>query len=1155
MNRTLLILLFAAFAFAQDPRGRILGRITDPSGAVVPNVPVTATNIETGVAVTDASNAQGNYLLLHLNPGRYRLTAELTGFKKFDRTEIEVRVGDALTVDIGLEPGALTESVTVTAETPLLQSSEASIGQVVDTKRLTELPLAGGNPLYLLQLTPGIISVNASSHGWFPHALDAISNIAAVGTRSRSNQFTLDGNPIMTQAGNVSYSPPPEMIQEMKIDTVPYDAALGGFSGANFNIVTKGGSNQVHGDLFFSHYSRPLTTRNFFVNKFIFDPTTGPITEEKKNSQWPPVLTNRYRATASGPLIRNKTFLVYGFDMLDRKRPQTGINSVPTEAQRNGDFSALLRLGPQYQIYDPATIQTAPNGRFSRLPFPGNIIPPSRIAPIAKNLLQFYPLPNNSDNPEGRNNFIAPIGTRIDYFSHSARADHTFSDRHRMYGSFAVSNLDEPSARRFPGSQAVGQVEDRRHRGFSLDDVYMLTTSTVLNVRYGLTRYLNSVSPDSKGMDLAALGFSPTSLASIDPSTSALPAITIQGLQGLSQASGYTSATNYHTVNANVNSSRGNHTLRYGGELRIFQENRSTFGNVAPALDYQAAWTRGPLDNSPVAPIGQGLASFLVGIPTGGGKDINASYAQQSRFIGLFLQDDWRVTSRFTINAGLRWELEMPIKERYDRTVRGFDFDTANPISAQALANYAANPIADLPVSQFRTMGGLLFSGVGGTPRTLWNTDKNNFAPRIGFAWTFTPKTVLRGGYGIFYELLGASYNDVNQQGFSQRTNVNPSLDNGLTFRATTANPLPDGALQPAGSSAGLLTFVGRSPNFFNPTQRNGYMQRWSFGIQREMPGRIVLEAMYVGNRGTLLGVDRDFGTTPRQYYSTSPVRDQDRINYMTTAVRSPFFGIPAFTGSALAGQNISRAQLLSPFPHFPDVITTDDIGYSWYHSLQMQANKRFSKGLTLGASYTFSKFMEAVELLNAFDDMPTEVISPQDRPHHVSVTGIYELPVGRGRRFMTNAHPVLDGIAGGWQMQAIYQWQIGPPIGFGNVIFTGASLNELRLDNPTPDRWFNIAPFERDAAKQLDWNVRTFPLRLSGLRADGFNQWDVSLIKNFNIAERVRFQLRAEAQNALNHAMFNPPNTAPANSLFGQVAATQFAEQRRITIAGKLSF
>lgn len=1161
LRRALLVaalgLLAAGTAAGQIARGRILGRVTDATGAVVPGVKVNATNLETGVALAAESNEQGNYALPFLDPGAYRVQAERQGFKRFDRARVEVRVGDSVTIDIGLELGGMTESVTVTTETPLLETAEATVGQLVDRKRLQELPLAGGNPLYLLQLTPGIIATNASSHGWFPHALDSISNIAAVGTRTLNNQFALDGNPIMTQNGQVSYSPPPEMVQEMKIQTAPFDAALGGFSGANFNIVTKPGTNRYHGDLWFSHYSRPLTARNFFVNRYIYDQSTGPVTEQKKNAQWPPVLTNRYRATASGPLVKNKTFLVYGFDMLDRKRPNTGTSTVPTEAQRRGDFSDLLKLGSRYQIYDPATIAPAPNGRFSRQPLAGNILPASRIDPAAKSITALFAAPNAFDNTEGRNNFIYPIGTRIDYFSHSVRLDHALSERHRLFGSFAVSNLDEPGNQRFPGSTAVGQIEDRRHRGFMLDDVSVLRPSLVLNVRYGLTRYLNSVAPLSRGYDLASIGLPPSVTGPLNPALVALPEINIQGLQTLSQGSGYRSATNYHTATAGLTQTHGNHSFRYGGEFRVYQENRAAFGNYAPHYDFLTGWTQGPLDNSPAAPIGQGMASFLLGLPTGGWKDINADYAQQSRYYGFYWQDDWKVTRTLSVNLGLRYELETPTAERYDRTVRGFDYNAVNPVQAEAQANYAKAPIAEIAAAQFRTPGGLTFASVGGQPRGLWNTDRNNFAPRLGFAWQMMPKTVWRGGYGIFYESLGASREDVNQAGFSQRTTLVPSQDNGLTFSATLRNPFPAGYLQPAGASAGLLTYVGRSPAFFDPQRRTGYMQRWSLGVQQELAWRVLLEATYVGNRGSLMGVSVDRSPTPRQYLSASLSRDQKTIDYLSFNTPNPFYGIAAFAGAGLSGRNTTRAQLLTAFPHFTGVPTTDDTGYSWYHSLQVRLERRLAQGFTLGGTYTWSKFMEAVDMLNPTDARPTEVISPQDRPHHFSMTGIWELPVGKGKRWLSRTNGWVDGVLGGWQIQGIFQLQSGPPIGFGNIIFTG-DLHALPLSGSSRsvERWFNIdAGFERDAAKQLGQNLRTFPLRLSGLRSDGFQQVDFSVFKNFKLTERGRLQIRAEGQNALNTPMFGAPNTTVTATTFGQVTATQFPEQRRITLAAKLTF
>jgi hypothetical protein len=1157
MTRLILVVaLIAQVALGQDPRGRIVGRVLDSSGASVPGAQVLATNIETGTSVSGSTNEQGNYVLLYMVPGRYRVTVEQAGFKRFERTEVEVRAGDAITIEIVVEPGALSESITITAETPLLDTAEASVGQLVDRRRLHDLPLAGGNPLYLLQLTPGIISTNASGHGWFPHALDSVSNVATTGTRTRSNQFTLDGNPIMTRGGQVSYSPPPEMIQEMKVQTAPFDASLGGFSGANFNIVTRSGTNEYKGDFWYSHYSRPLTTRNFFVNRFIFDPNTGPITEEKKKAQWPPVLTNRWRATGSAPIVKNKTFIVYSFDKLWRKRPQTGVSTVPTAAQRQGNFSELLALGPQYQIYDPATIRPAPGGRFSRQPLPGNIIPQSRIDAVSRNLLQFYPEPNDFSNREGRNNFIYPIGSMIDYFSNSFRVDHTFSDRHRIYGSFAMSNLDEPAGRRFPDNIAVGQVEDRRHRGVTLDDVYVLSTATVLNFRYGFTRYLNNLNPDSLGVDLSGLGFTPSLVNRLDPQIAALPVVQIQGMQTLSQASGRITASNYHTLTGTVSTVKGNHSYKWGGEFRVYQDNSWILGNVSPVLDYQVGWTRGPLDNSPQAPIGQGMASFMFGIPTGGGKDINDSFAQQSRYMGLFFQDDWKITRTFTVNLGMRWEYETPTAERYNRTVRGFDFDTANPIEGQARAAYANAQVPELPLAQFRVRGGLLFAGEGGVPTTLWDQDRNNFAPRIGFAWNVRPRTVLRGGYGIFYQQMGANFNDVQQQGFSQRTSLVASLNNGESFIASTGNPFPDGFIEPAGASAGMRTFLGRSPQFFNPRMRTGYMQRWSFNIQQELPWRLLLDVGYVGNRGTKLPMALDGSPLPEQYWSKSPVRDNATINFLTQNFPNPFRAIPDFAGTSLAGVNIQRQQMLTPYPHYLTVGFSDSIGFSWYHSMQMRLEKRFQQGMTFGFTYNWSKFMEAIERLNVFDTYPTKVISPQDRPHHFSFTGIYELPFGRRRALLGNSNRWVDGVLGGWSVQGIYQYMTGAPINWGNVLHVG-DIKDIPLTSGerSVERWFNTNDFNKVPAQQLLWNVRTFPLRLNGVRQYGYNQWDLSVFKNFAITERVRFQLRGEAQNALNHAMFNPPNAVPTNTLFGQVTATQFPEARRITIAGKLSF
>jgi len=1156
-------LLTAALLCAQNPYGRITGRVVDTAGALVPNCTVKVTNIATGVSTSTVSNAEGNFEVPNLNPGEYKITAELQGFKRYERGPVEVRVGDVLSLEVVMEVGALNESVTVTAEAPLLESASASLGQVVDNRRILDLPLAGGNPMYLTQLSPGVLPTNPPTHGWLPHAVDAVSDVASSGTRTRSSEFTLDGIPNMSQGGQLSFAPPPEMVQEFRVQTAVFDASVGNFTGSHINMVVKSGTNQLHGSAYFGHVSRPLMTRTFFVNRSIYDTRTGPVTDDKINRLWPYTKTNRYRFTAGGPVYlpktydgRNRTFWTFGYDNLFRIRPEGAYFTVPTLAERNGDFSELLKLGSQYQIYDPGSIAPAPNGRFSRQPFPGNLIPAARLDPMAKRLLGYFPAPNEIGTVDGRNNYSDPQARTIEYNSQMARIDHAFSPNHRMYGSLSWSYLLESWGNAFH-NVSTGMKRNRKHRGLALDDVITVRPDLIVNLRYGLTRFILYDRHQSVGFDLASLGFPSSLVNALDRTTATFPEIAIDAFATLGGTPGFLNPTNYHFFSGTASHVRGTHSLRMGGEFRVLQENNYNWGYTTPRIEFSSLWTRGPLDNSPAAPIGQGLASFLLGLPTGGYADRNAAYAETSKYAGFFFQDDWKVTRKLTLNLGLRWEMYLPTTERYNRTNRGFDFSTPNPIEPAARANYAASPIPEVPVDRFRTIGGLLFAGVGGQPRELWDAQTRNVAPRFGFAYSLTPSVVVRGGYGIYYASVGADRVDVYQQGFNQRTNVTPSLDNGLTFRATLENPLPDGILDPPGASAGLKTYLGRSPSWVTPSRRAGLVQRWSFNIQRELPHRILVEAGYVGSRGSRLGIGEDFDAIPAQYLSTSPVRDQATIDRLSAAVANPFYGLPEFSGSALQGRTVARSQLLRPYPHFSGLSTTLDGGSSWYHSLQLRTEKRMSQGFTLQASYTWSKFMEAVERLNPTDPLPHHVVSPQDRPQRIVLSGIYEFPVGRGRRWLASAHSVVNGVLGGWSVQGIYQGQSGPPIGFGNILFYG-NIHDIVLprDQRTVERWFNTdAGFEKNPARQLASNIRTFPLRLTGLRADGYNNLDLSLFKNFKIRERFNFQLRAEAQDSLNHAMFAAPNTAPTNSLFGQVNSIVGTEQRRITIAGKLTW
>lgn len=1156
-----IVLGLAASLLAQDPRGRILGRVTDSSGAVVPGVEVKAVNTATNVAVSGATNDQGNYEILYLIPGVYQVSAELQGFKKYIRDGIEVRVNDRITLDVNLEPGAIAETVTVTGQTPLLEASTASIGQVVDNRRLIELPLSGGNPFTLTRLATGVMNFGAPNHPNLAPAVEVVSNITVSGTRDHNSEYAVDGTPAMW-GRNASFVPPADLVQEFKVQTSIFDASIGHSPGGVVNVMLRSGTNGLHGSFSEFHNNNVLQGLDFFQRQYLYNPATGPVTSEKRKQVAPQHVINRYGATAGGPVLlpriydgRNRTFWVYGFEGLIRPSTERGSYNytVPTLAERKGDFSALLALGARYQIYDPATIRPAPDGRFSRQPLPGNLIPAARLDKMAQNLLSYWPEPNAVGSADGRLNYFRPSRSQNEYSSHTVRVDHNFSSRHRVFGRYNQTHQLFESGQDFPNI-ANGNTRHRYNKGIGFDDVYVFSPELLLNVRYGLSRFIQTNNPFGKGFDLAGAGFARPLIAQLDPQGITFPQIAVDQYAQL--GSNYPSGqfTNYHTWAADLTWSRGNHGLRFGGEYRLYREHTTNYSYATPRIEFGSGYTNGPLDNSPAAQIGQGLASYLLGIPTGGRLDVNASSAEQSNVWALYVQDDWKITPRLTLNVGLRYDYESPLTERFNRSVRGFDFAAVNPIEAAARANYARAPIPELPADRFRALGGLTFAGVAGQPRELWRADRNNFSPRIGFAWSARARMIVRGGYGVFFVPLGADRDSVNQSGFTQRNNLTPSTDNGQTFLASLANPFPSGFQMPAGATGGLSTDVGRAVSFFNPAPVNGYMQRWSFGLQHELPQRVLAEASYVGSRGTKLGVSRQLDPVPAEYLSKSPVRDQAVIDRMTAQVANPFY--PLLAGTNLSGRNVARSQLLRPYPQFTGITASGPIGYSWYHSLQARTERRFANGFTAQAGYTWSKFMEATGFLNPTDARLEEAISDQDRSHRLTFSGIWELPVGPGKWIGSAWKGIAKHAAAGWQLQGVYEAQSGAPIGFGDIVFYGdIKAIPLEKSRQTLARWFDTdAGFERDPLKQLGSNIRYFPTRFSGLRTKGLNMWNLSVLKNFLITEKLRLQLRSEWLNAFNHSHFAGPNTNVTNSLFGSVNATA-GYPKQVYFAAKILF
>lgn len=1170
----LLLFVAAPLLRGQEARGTLLGRVTDSSGAVIPGVSITVTNVATGVSIPVESNADGNYLAPFLIPGNYRVAAEKTGFKRSIREGIEVRVNDRIVLDIVLDVGEVRQSVTVTGETPLLDSADASAGTVIDAKRVAELPIVHGDPFHLISLAAGVAFMGDMSMDQ-PYETHMNVAYAVSGSRNQSAEDSIDGIPNTApdnySAGKPTFIPPADAVAEIKIQTAVFDASVGQTTGPSVNVSLKSGTNALHGTAYWAKMSPEMTANLFFQN------ATG-VPRQTFNY-------NRWGAMASGPVTipkvyngRNRTFFMYAYEFTHNANPRGTNLTVPTVQRRQGDFSDLLQLGDLYQIYDPLTARVAAGHRFQRDPLPGNIIPAARMDPIAKKLVNYYPLPTSPGNVDGTNNFTDPSEPqRVNYVTHTARVDHNISERHRLYGRVNRSDAafrDPDYFKNIMGGTRFWYYSS----GFGLDDVYTWSPSLITNIRVGEARIVSKSSgnPAGAGIDLTTFGFSPYFNNLIDPGIRRLPGISITGYQKMGGRNDVWQPKETRTLGGTVDKVTGSHTLRAGMEYRQYRQAEYNLGqnSTGAQLNFTAAYTSGPFDNSPtlLAPKDQALASFLFGLPSGGSYMLADTYAAQSTVWSAYFKDDWKATRKLTVNLGLRYELEGPVTERYNRTVRGFDPNFVQPTEAQARANYAKDPIPELPPADFKVRGGLTFAGVGGQPRTLWDRNTKNFMPRIGLAYSLTRKTVFRAGYGIYFSNTGLKRTTVDLTGFSQTTNLIASNDGGMTFVASLANPFPNGFLKPTGATLGAQTNVGGAISFYNGHPLSPYTQRWQFDVQRELPGRFLLDMAYVGSKTIHMdvfgifpkwGTGAGFGATtgydlnalPDSYLSRSPVRDQATIDYLTANLPNPFLGVIP-SAMSRGGTYITRAALLTPYPEYTSVSTTRNSSSNWYHSLQVSTEKRFSAGYTVQATYTWSKFMDAVGFLNGGDPRPSEVISEQDFPQHLAVSGIYELPVGRGRKFFRNAPPVVSQMIDGWQLTGIYIAQSGAAFGFGNALFTG-NLHNIPLPESqrTLNRWFNTdAGFERDPKKQLSYNLRTMSYRFNGCRTDGINNWDLSATKKTRLREGMTLDFRAEFLNAFNHPQFKAPDTLPTSVTFGMVTV-QNGYPRRIQLQIKLVY
>ena len=1173
-------------AGAQELRGKISGRVVDPNGAAVPGASVKVIDVARNTTATLTTNDEGLFTAPYLLPGTYQVLVEIAGFKKSIQDKVVVAINETRDLEIKLDLGTPQETVTVTSEPAQLNVTDSNLGQTIDRKRVDELPSVHGDPYHLINLTPGIAYVGSTRLDR-PFEPTHIANFAMSGARGIRSDLLIDGAPSTATANAneviASYVPPTDSTQEFRVQTATYDAQFGNTEGGVTSIVTKGGTNDYHGTAYYWIEPGGWAANDFFGNA--------------RAQGRPFTFSNRPGFSVGGPLTipkvyngKDKTFFFFSFEQIHDSRPRFDANNIwsPTDALKNGDFSAFAN---SVKIYDPLTGTFNPTTGVvtNRTQFTNNIIPAFRINPVSKAVLAFLGSPKHGPQCSGTgpcliNNNItdSTLAELLDppYRNYTTRIDQNIGDKDRLFGRYSWYNR-KSTYNNYTGNLYVGDRFLFISKQAVVDEVHTFNANTVLNLRYGFNRFIRgSDAPEGQyGLDLTTLGFPASFNNAIPENIRRFPRFDFNcasNCTGAAVGNGHTNEfrpVSSHFVTAVVNRTQGIHTLRLGGEMRIYREDDSFKSNQQSGqFIFDNTYTRiGSASAADVEGL-QGFASFLLGYPTTMQIVRASDYSEYSKTWGFFGQDDIRINKKLTLNLGLRWEFEQALTERQNKSVSGFDLAFVQPFDGQAKTNYGLIPATDVlrttyGLTTINSTGGLLFAGKD-TGSGVYNTPKNGLLPRVGFAYQWNDKTVFRGGFGLYQGFLGERRGDVIQPGYSQTTIQTLSTGpNGAPLPFLISNPFPNGITDPSGNSLGKQTALGQNISFFNQNPKVAKQFRFSIGVQRELWGGWVFEASFVGDHGSNIEIARNINAQPLNTLNTDNSRTAAQNTNNTQlggTVRNPYcttvnaLGACTSTLFTGAGATISRRQLLLPFPNFGSVTTSNNDGESWYNSAQFTLNKRFSKGYGLQFAYTRSKWIEAVEYLNASDANPNRAIAAQDVPNRFSMSGFYELPFGKGQQFFSQANRLVDAVIGGWQIEGTYTYQSGFPVRFANDAFYLGGKISIPKSEQTVARWFNTSAFvsilggtptcgafptgNNNCATPVD-HLRTLPFFFADVRSDPINNADLGLRKDIHIRENMKVQLRMEFINAFNHPLLNTGTASivvsPSSSTFGQVVAS----------------
>ncbi len=1116
------VIVSSALLQAQTYNGVLRGVVSDVSGAVLPSASVTLTDEATGQKRETRTDAAGVYVFNALRPAVYSLHVEAASFSDAERTHIGIATQDFLTLDIRLGVGTQGESVQVSAEAPLVDSSTASVSTEFDQRRLEDTPVLGRNPYITAKLSGVFINTGNPQFIRFADQ-NGTSTTSVAGGPVASNLYLVDGVPITDTNNRPVVIPTIESIQDVKLQALTYDAQVGRTGGGVFNTLLRSGTNKIHGSVFGETRQTSWLANDFFAKR------SGTPRPESPYYNW--------GASLGGPVLlphvydgRGRTFFWIAAEGYIQTSPYTATFVVPTAAEKNGDFSQTLNAdGSLHVIYNPFDTFTDATG-VHRRPFAGN-----RIAlpdPVGRAIASYYP----SAGPDGT--FTGTDNVRDHAQQVTAKLDHQVRPWWALSGSYifyeALQPLGNP-LHTLPGSYSY--TFHRQVDAVQVNSTFVLNPTTVVTARYGTNRFPNLIAEVSQGFDPTALGF-PASLTS-QLQSKFFPTIFLANHDQLGQNTSQLDNWKSQQLSATLAKTAGRHNVTAGTEYRRLRMNFQDFGNAPGTYTFSGAFTQA----NPNASDGlseSDVADLLLGTPVAGQIDLTTLLHTYLDYSAVFVQDDWRIHPRLTLNVGLRWDSESGLKEDQNQLAVGFD-----RTSHSTLANGA------------QVSGGILFAGAGGNPRDTGDLSRAKFAPRVGASFQLDQRTVLRAGYGILYAPV--RYDPVASvaPGYTQTNSFVASTNNNQTPANTLSNPFPQSLARPVGNTAGLLTGIGNAVTTYDRSFHAPRVQQFSAGVQRELPGHIALDAEYIGTRGVNL--------------SPSPTGSNAvNINQLDPS----FFAVGGSLGDAVSNPNyiaggagiigqqtIARSQLLRPFPQFTSVNLLLSSAHSDYDALLVKGEKRAAHGLNLVASFTWSRNRDS-SFATANSIQPTGVTAPQNAydleaeysyavnhvPYRFVAGVIYDLPFGQGERIHTGTR-WADEVIGHWQVNVLPTFQSGFPVTIRQTSNPNSSIAGNAVQRPNLNRGVplgtNGSLFERlngyiNPAAFSTSNALTFgtaPRTLS-LRGPGYENWDMSVFKNVPVRDRVNVQFRALLFNALNTPQFAGPNTAFGSSNFGKITA-----------------